>query len=69
MAAANRVLYTAGECLRIVSIMLTPVMPHKANAVLDILGASGTQPVWGQLKSGTVLKTHPPLFPRIEVEK
>ncbi len=68
MPAANRVLYTAGECLRIVSLMLMPVMPHKAEAVLDILGAKGTGPRWGGLKSGTVLKIHPPLFPRIEVE-
>ncbi|MDO8675809.1 MAG: methionine--tRNA ligase [Candidatus Omnitrophota bacterium] len=68
MPSANRVLYTAGECLRIASMMLVPVMPHKANMVLDILGAAGTKPVWGQWKPGTVLKSHPPLFPRIEVE-
>lgn len=68
MPAANRVLYTAGECLRIASVMLVPVMPHKANMVLDILGAAGTKPVWGQWKPGAVLKSHPPLFPRIEVE-
>jgi len=68
MPAANRVLYTAGECLRIASIMLEPVMPHKAKTVLDILGAANTEPVWGQLKPGTTLKSHPPLFPRVEVE-
>ncbi len=68
MASANRVLYTAGECLRIASVMLVPVMPQKTKTVLDILGAAGTKPVWGQLKPGTVLKSHPPLFPRIEVE-
>ncbi len=69
MKAAERVLYTATESLRIASIMLTPVMPVKTAAVLDILGAAGTKPVWGQLKPGTVLKAHPALFPRIEIEK
>ena len=67
--AAERVIYTATEGLRIAAIMLEPVMPLKIATVLDVLGATGTVPIWGQLKSGTVLKTHPPLFPRIEVEK
>ena len=69
MKAANRVLYTAAEGLRIATIMLAPVMPEKTAQVLNILGAADSKPVWGQLKPGTVLKTHPPLFPRIEVEK
>ena len=69
MKAANRVLYTAAEGLRIATIMLAPVMPEKTAEVLDILGAQDTRPVWGQLKPGAVLKAHPPLFPRIEVEK
>ncbi len=66
--AAERVLYTAAEGLRIVSIMLSPVMPNKTAAVLDILGSVGRSPVWGGLKPATVLKTHEPLFPRIEVK-
>ncbi len=69
MHAANRVLYTAAEGLRIATIMLAPVMPEKTAQVLDILGAVDTKPVWGQSKPGTPLKIHPPLFPRIEVEK
>ena len=69
MKAANRVLYTAAEGLRIATIMLAPVMPEKTANVLSILGAGNTGPVWGQLKPGTVLKVHPPLFPRIEAEK
>jgi hypothetical protein len=44
-------------------------MPEKTAQVLYILGAEKTMPAWGQLKPGTLLKTHPPLFPRIEVEK
>ncbi len=69
MKSAERVLYTATESLRIVTIMLAPVMPSKTEVVLDILSAKGTLPVWGQLKPGTVLKSHPALFPRIEIEK
>lgn len=67
--AADRVLYTAAEGLRIASVMLSPIMPNKTKAVLEILSAVGSKPVWGQLQAGTVLQTHPALFPRIEVEK
>jgi len=69
MEAAGRVIYTAAEGLRIATVMLEPVMPVKTATVLDVLGATDSGSVWGQLKAGTVLKTHPPLFPRIEVEK
>ena len=69
MKAANRVLYTAAEGLRIVAIMLSAVMPNKTKAVLEVLSSVDTKPVWGQLKSGTVLKTHEALFPRIELQK
>ena len=67
--AAERVLYTAAEGLRIATIMLSPVMPSKTAEVLSIISAVDTQPVWGQLKPGTSLKAHPALFPRIELEK
>ena len=69
MPAANRVLYTAAEGLRIATILLAPVMPEKTAKVLAILSAENTNAEWGLLKPGTVLKTHPPLFPRIDVEK
>jgi len=69
LKAANRVLYTAAEGLRIATIMLAPVMPEKTAQVLNILNAEKSLPIWGQLKPGTVIKIHPPLFPRIEVEK
>ncbi len=69
MKAANRVLYTAAEGLRIATIMLAPVMPEKTAEVLDILGAKDAPPVWGKLMPGLVLRPHSPLFPRIEVEK
>ncbi len=68
MKAAERVLYTAAESLRIASIMFSPIMPNKTATVLDVLGANNSLPVWGGLKVGTILKTHPALFPRIELD-
>ena len=52
--AAEGVLYTAAEGLRMATIMLAPVMPDKTSQVLGILGAEGSQPVWGACKPGTV---------------
>lgn len=69
MPAANRVLYTAAEGLRIATMMLSPVMPNKTAIVLGVLGAKESKQEWGQLKAGTVLGAHPALFPRIELEK
>lgn len=66
---AGTILYTATEALRISAILLLPVMPSKAQTVLEILGAAGTAPVWGELKTGTKLKSHEALFPRLEAEK
>lgn len=69
MPSACRVLYVAAEALRLSAALLKPVMPAKTKAVLDILGAENSGLTWGELKSGTSLKSHDALFPRIEVEK
>ncbi len=69
LPGAGRVLYVATEALRLSAVLLSAVMPQKAARVLDILGAKGTGLAWGGLKAGTRLQAHPPLFPRIEVEK
>jgi methionyl-tRNA synthetase len=69
LAGAGRVLYVATEALRLSAVLLRAVMPQKAQRVLEILGAQATGLVWGGLKAGTKLETHPPLFPRIEIEK
>jgi methionyl-tRNA synthetase len=69
LPSAGRVLYVATEALRLSAVLLRAVMPQKAERVLEILGAQGTGLAWGGLKAGTKLETHPPLFPRIEVEK
>jgi methionyl-tRNA synthetase len=65
---AGTILYTATEALRISAILLLPVIPAKAQTVLEILGASGTEPKWGQLKPGTKLKSHEALFPRLDAQ-
>ncbi len=65
---AGTILYTATEALRIAAILLLPVMPAKANTVLEILGGVGTKPQWGELKAGTKLQSHAALFPRLDAE-
>ncbi|MFH1359979.1 MAG: methionine--tRNA ligase [Candidatus Omnitrophota bacterium] len=69
LARAGTILYTATEALRISTILLSSVMPRKCETVLDILGAQDSLPRWGDLKSGTELKTHDALFPRLETQR
>jgi methionyl-tRNA synthetase len=69
LPSAGRVLYVATEALRLSALLLRAVMPEKAERVLEILGAREAGLAWGGLKAGTKLETHPPLFPRIEIEK
>lgn len=61
---AARVLYTAGESIRIAAILLSPVMPNRCADVLHVFD-SGKSTKWGQLKSGSKLNDHKALFPRI----
>jgi methionyl-tRNA synthetase len=65
-ARAGTILYTATEALRVSAVHLSPVMPSKIRTVLEVLGATGTDPDWGGLKAGTKLKSHEALFPRLE---
>jgi len=67
--AAGRVLYTAAEALRIGTLLLEPIMPHRTEIVLETLSVSKRELNWGGLKAGIKLKQHPPLFPRIDVKK
>jgi len=67
LARAGTILYTATEALRISAVHLSPVMPFKARAVLDVLGSADTNPAWGGLQPGTKLKSHEALFPRLDV--
>jgi len=56
--AAEKVLGDAVWALRLAATLLLPIMPVKCAQVLDILSSPDGK-----------IKTHPPLFPRIEVEK
>ena len=66
------VLYTALETARIVSIMVSPVLPHATKQMQTQLGVSLDGQVWaeavkwGGLKSGVKLGEPQPIFPRIE---
>ncbi len=64
---AGTILYVATEALRISAVLLSPVMPSKTAAVLDILGAPGSKAQWGQLQPSTQMQTHTALFPRLEI--
>jgi methionyl-tRNA synthetase len=68
-SAAGRVLYTAAESLRVSALLLQPVMPNRTEIILDALGTNDAELKWGILKSGTILKKHTPLFPRIKIEE
>ena len=63
---AGRVLYTAGEALRIGAVLLSPVMPNRTLILLDALSSEKYSYHWGGLSIGAKLKTHSPLFPRLK---
>ena len=70
----NAVLYTAAECLRILSLYIYPVMPNTAKNVAEQLGLdiNFSSPLlsqeirWGELQGGTKIRKGGSLFPRIE---
>ncbi len=68
LAQAGSILYCVAEALRLATVMLSPVMPTKTREALNILGAEGSGFFWGELKAGTTLKSHGPLFPRFEAD-
>ncbi len=63
------------ECIRIAAILVSPVMPQSAEAILNQLGVGADGRVWDALsyvvESGSVWNTQTgsPLFPRIDMEK
>jgi methionyl-tRNA synthetase len=64
--AAGKILYVAGESLRLGAILLSPIMPNRSATLLDALNVEGKNFSWGGLKPGRKLKDHEPLFPRIK---
>ena len=63
---AGRILYTAGEALRLGAVLLSPIMPNRTKTLLDALNVEERDFSWGTLKAGTRIKSHEPLFPRIK---
>ena len=67
--AVRRVVYTASEALRLVSVLIHPVMPGKTRELWERLGwvpdadlLEGLR--WGGLRPGSVATLGAPLFPR-----
>jgi len=60
-------LFTAAESLRIIALLLAPIMPNRTALVLETLNTKNTEIYWGGLVIGSKIKTHKPLFPRIEL--
>ncbi len=67
--AAGRVLMTAAEGIRLGAVLLEPVMPNRTEIVLNTLNTKNKTLQWDGLISGSELKKHSSLFPRIEIEK
>lgn len=73
----NVVLYTAAECLRILSLYIFPFMPSTARGIAEQLGLDTNfdapllkqEIVWGQLQGGTKIRKGNALFPRIDIPK
>jgi methionyl-tRNA synthetase len=69
------ILYACCECLRIVSILLTPIMPSKMKELRDTLGLDGmtltlkNAQIFFVLEPGTPILLEKPLFPRLEAKK
>ena len=72
----NAVLYTAAECLRILSLYIYPFMPSTALNIVEQLGLNvhfdlpllNQEIRWGDLQSGTRIRKGNALFPRIELK-
>ncbi len=68
----DTVLYTCLEALRCSSILLSPIIPNKAEELRAQLGLSGTFTLddaaqWGLTPAGTQTKPGTPLFPRVNL--
>src|SRR5205085_6928997 len=69
----NAVLYTLGESLRGLGVVLAPFLPDAAAKIRAALGQTGepalAEAVWGRLQAGTRVTKVAGLFPRVEDKK
>jgi methionyl-tRNA synthetase len=69
------VLYTACEALRVVSLLLSPVMPGSCSKIRERLSIGEVRPSWddarrwGLLLPGGRVRRGKPLFPRLKLEE
>jgi methionyl-tRNA synthetase len=64
----NAVLYTLAETVRLLSLMVSPVIPAASEKILEQLQAGNFRDLqWGGLPSGHELGKPIPIFPRIEL--
>jgi methionyl-tRNA synthetase len=67
------VMKNLSECLRIAAILVSPIMPDSAKAILDQLGVAEEARTWDSLTYNANITwktaTGTPLFPRIDTEK
>ena len=67
------VMKNLSECLRIAAILVSPIMPESAKAILDQLGVAEDARTWDSLTYNADIvwntRTGTPLFPRIDPEK
>ncbi len=70
------VLYNYAEILRIVTVLVSPVLPKSAEKIWRQLGQTSSLDeiryetlAWGQLQPGTKLEKGEAVFPRLDVEK
>ena len=67
------VMKNLSECLRIAAILVSPIMPESAKAILDQLGVAEDARTWDSLTYNADIvwntRTGTPLFPRIDTEK
>ncbi len=64
------ILYTAGEALRLVSVLLAPVLPERTAELWQRLGWQPGDPLagglaWGGWQPGSLVTPGEPLFPRV----
>ncbi|PZS08915.1 MAG: methionine--tRNA ligase [Chloroflexi bacterium] len=70
----STVLYTLGESVRLIGVLLEPFLPETAGKILEQLGCAQSEPAgwadaltWGRSEPGTTVAAPEPLFPRRDV--